>query len=164
MRNETAPFAKYKVVKNFNDQFFAADIAKRTSIKQISRTRSRGVARRRGGRRREPSSALHQRRIDAEGTAGGKSRGQARRLVRFSLLPACANWPFLTDPLPPPPHRQCNVLPARSTHITFTHTTSLVHSLFLRVPLFANRPPDNLAGNQTRGSHGVHSRTKDSHP
>jgi len=120
---------------------------------------------------------------------GGKSCGQTRRLVRSSLpLPAPARWPFSTRfslflPLPIafslslsisilyPPLRQHDVLPtARTTHCTHTvtHTSASLFALFLRFfSLSANpshRPPGDLAGNQTRGSHGVHSRTKDSHP
>lgn len=67
-----------------------------------------------------------------------------------------------TSPLPP--RRQCNVLPTRYTHARTQYRSVARPFALSTVPLFANRPPDDLAGNQTRGSHGVHSRTKDSHP
>jgi len=103
-----------------------------------------------------------------KGTREGKSCGQARRLVRSSPFPhprVGPSRPILSSTL-----RADNTYYQQPTHHRHTVTHAHIHSfrsLFLRFPLSANpshRPPGDLAGNQTRGSHGVHSRTKDSHP
>jgi len=57
---------------------------------------------------------------------------------------------------------------ARTRARARVHTHRLVFARASLVPFVSlpqhRQPPGDLAGNQTRGSHGVHSRTKDSHP
>jgi len=101
------------------------------------------------------------------GPRGGKSCGQARRLVRSSPFPHPRIGPSLSGRFSllsaPTTRRTTN---SRRTAHTVTHTSTRPLAL-PPFPLSTNpshRPPGDLAGNQTRGSHSVHSRTKDSHP